>query len=134
MTGRMICRVTANSLIGGVRVKPWAATALGWVTLGVANVLLRRLDARQGGLWVGGALSVYEDGMRFEPNALNRAIQDGGLVTELRWPEVVGISRRFGFLTGIIEVAHAHGTQAFRCFGAKRVAAAMTTAWRSATP
>lgn len=133
MTGQLICKRVASALIGGVRANPWAAAVLGWGTLGLANLFLRGLDTLQGGLWVGGTLSVYSEGVSFEPNVFNRAVQDGALKTELRWSEVSGIKRRFGLLTSIIELSHLQGTQAFRCFGDKRVVVEMDKAWRTAT-
>jgi hypothetical protein len=133
MAGRLICKKAANALIRGVRVKPWASWILAWDTLGAGKAGLRALDKRQGGLWVGGTLSVFESGVSFEPNGLNRAIQEGELASELEWSEVLGIKVRFGILTNIIEVSHAHGVRAFRCFGAKRVAAEINEAWRAAT-
>jgi len=133
MADRLICKKVANALVLGVRLKPWVSFLLAWQTLGVVNTRLRASEKRQGGLWVGGTLSVYEGGVSFEPNHLNRAVQEGELVSELEWSEVLGINIRFGIMTHIIELSHAHGAQAFRCFGAKRLAAEMNEAWRAAT-
>lgn len=133
MAGRLICRKVANALLGDVRLKPWASWLLAWDTFGLGNAGLRALHKRQGGLWVGGTLSVYDSGVSFEPNGLNRALQEGELVSELEWPDVLGIKVRFGILTNIIELSHAHGVQAFRCFGARRVAAQMNDARTAAT-
>ena len=91
------------------------------------------MEQRQGGLWVGGTLSVYESGVSFEPNGVNRALQEGELTSELSWPEVLDIKVRRGVLTNIIELSHTGGAQAFRCFAAKRVASDMTQAWKAAT-
>jgi hypothetical protein len=92
-------------------------------------------EARQAprGLWVGGTLFVREDGVSFEPNQLNKAVQDGELATELEWTDVVGVHVRPGLVTNIIELSHTHGMQAFRCFGAKRVALKIDRAWKAAT-
>ncbi|MEW6596730.1 MAG: hypothetical protein AB1429_04445 [Pseudomonadota bacterium] len=131
MAGRLICKTAANARIRGVHLRSWASWLLAWQTLGAGNVGLRALDKRQGGLWVGGELSVYDSGVRFEPNSFNRAVQEGEFAFEHAWAEVLAIKVRFGILTRIIELTHAHGVQAFRCFGAKRVAAQMTEAWKA---
>jgi hypothetical protein len=89
------------------------------------------MDQRQGGLWVGGALSVYDTGVSFEPNGLNQALQEGKLKSALSWPEILDIRVRRGFLTNIIELSHANGVQAFRCFAAERVADDMIHAWKT---
>lgn len=65
-------------------------------------------------------------------NALNRAVQDGELAVDLPWPVVTGVKRRFGVLTGVIDVLHGGGRQSFGCFGADRVAAEMSQAWAGA--
>jgi hypothetical protein len=81
----------------------------------------------------GGTLSVCDSGVSFEPNGLNQALQEGKLTSELSWPEILDIKVRPGFLTNIIELSHANGVQAFRCFAAQRVADDMIHAWKSPT-
>jgi hypothetical protein len=129
VVGRLICKQVANALIRDVRPRPWVS----WLVSRSTLAFVRTMDQRQGGLWVGGTLSVYDSGVSFEPNGLNRALQEGKLTSELSWPEVLDIKVRRGVLTNIIELSHANGVQAFRCFAAQRVAADMTQARKEAT-
>ncbi len=129
----IICKKVANALVAGVRPRPWLSWQLNWASLGAGSTVREGLEKRQGGLWVGGTLLVREGGVSFEPNLLNRAVQDGELAIELRWSDVIGVHVRPGFVTNIIELSHTDGTQAFRCFGARHVALEIDRAWKAAT-
>ena len=92
---------------------------------GAALDAVERFGAAHGGLWVGGKVSVTPDGVRFVPNAVNKALHTGLDEAWIPWTDVRSVTRVFGWLTGIVVVRHAGGEFRFRCFGAKGVAAEM---------
>ena len=86
---------------------------------------VERYGAAHGGLWVGGKVTATPDGVRFVPNAVNKALHGGLESAWIPWADVRSVTRQFGWLTGIVVVRHAGGEFRFRCFGAKGVAAEM---------
>lgn len=96
----------------------------------VAGAVLRAVDnygQQHGGLWVGGKVTVTQEGLSFVPNAMNVAMHKGLQPTHIPLRDVLRVQRQFGWLTGIVVVAHAQGEFRFRCFGAKQVAEKMAT-------
>ncbi len=86
---------------------------------GVARLSVARYKRRHKGLWVGGEVVLGRDGITFTPNALNRAIHERVQVITIPASNIISIRRRFGWLSGIVEVRHDSGLFEFRCFGAK---------------
>ena len=111
----------ANALIADVRPAPWIAALLKMATLG-------RTPEASGGLWVGGEIDLFEDRIRFSPNALNTAVQTGNLSREVLLTAVTDVAWRLGILTGIIEISHDGGRFTFRCYGAKAFASRIKAA------
>ena len=126
MAGALLEKKAANALISGVEMRRSFDTFLRGETFGFLNWFLEVLRKRQGGLWVGGTLIVYEDRIQFSPNFANRLVQSGDMSFDLPWTEVSKISWRPGVLTGIIELSHAGKVEAVRCFGSKKLATRMT--------
>ena len=80
---------------------------------------------KQGGLWVGGTVSVSESGVAFSPNGLNRTLHDDLEPIDVPAGDIRAVRYEFGWFTGIVVVEHTHGEFRFRCFGAKQLAVTM---------
>lgn len=99
----------------------WNATpssALQGHALNVAN----HMEKVMGGLWVGGSVTATPQGILFSANAMNRALHDGLEDIFVASSDIQSITQRFGWVSGIVVVAHDLGEFRFRCFGAKRFA------------
>jgi hypothetical protein len=83
--------------------------------------IARTLTKRFGGLWVGGALSVYDDRVRFEPNRANRLIHAGDVSFDIPWSAVTKLGWRRALLTNVVEISWNQDVQTVRCFGARRI-------------
>jgi hypothetical protein len=85
---------------------------------------------RHGGLWVGGKAVLTDEGLGFAPNALNRAVhaEGGALRLDLPLGEIRSVTKRFGWVTGIIDIGTDGGTFSLRCYGAKAFAAQIAAA------
>lgn len=92
---------------------------------------LARFKRKHGGLWVGGVVSVSRTGVSFWPNGVNRAFHDGLEPIHVVANDIRAVKYEFGWVTGIVVVEHAHGEFRFRCYGAKRLAAAMAAAFNA---
>lgn len=91
-------------------------------TLGILNAVLRRTRKQEGGLWVGGVVSVSVDRLMFEPNQVNRMAHKDSLSFEIRFADVTEVNWRRGFITNIIGIEHNGRTSSLRCFGSKAFA------------
>ena len=92
---------------------------------GAALTAVNNFSQKHGGLWVGGKVKATADGVRFTPNAMNRALHAGLDSVHIPMASIRAVNREFGWLTGIVVVQHAQGIFRFRCFGAKQVAATL---------
>jgi len=90
-----------------------------------------RFKQKHGGLWVGGKVTATPQALRFEPNAMNRALHQGLEGVAIPLHEIRAVRREFGWLTGIVVVDHAGGEFRFRCFGAKQVAAELAASLKA---
>ena len=112
----------ANALIDEVEVRPDLLRAMNYETVGIAGWALRKFRRRYGGLWVGGRITLYRDRLAFQPNWLNRKVQSGNLAIEFPLVALVSVTRRFGFVTGIVDADFGEKHLIFRCYGASRIA------------
>lgn len=103
----------------------------------LANALIRDAEAKsaikasigdvldilrnfQGGLWVGGRITLTREQLLFEPNGVNAAVHDGLGISIIPLDRIVRASDRFGVLTRIVDVELDDGNSfSFRCFGAR---------------
>ena len=92
---------------------------------GAAGREVQRLLKKHGGLWVGGKVTINASGLTFTPNDMNAALHKGLETVHISLTDIRSARRRFGWLTGIVEVEHIEGFFKFRCFGAKQVAATL---------
>ena len=83
-----------------------------------ARWLLKTSKVRKGGLWVGGDLRLYEDRLGFESNRWNSEIQTGTLSFVIMLGTISDVTRRFGVITGIIDISHGGKRTSVRCYGA----------------
>lgn len=119
----IISRV-ANALIADVDVTVPTSSANRRVLSGYRR--------RNGGLWVGGRLTVTETDIRFHANALNRSIQSGQLDIIVGLRSVESVELLPGVLTKIIAIHTGDRVTKFRCFGAAKVADRIRAAASSA--
>jgi hypothetical protein len=84
---------------------------------------------KQGGLWVGGSVSVSQGGVSFSPNGLNRVLHVDLEPINVLAGDVRAVRQEFGWFTGIVVVEHTQGEFRFRCFGAKQLAASMAASF-----
>jgi hypothetical protein len=82
---------------------------------------------------VGGAILISPDGVSFSPNGINQAAHKGLQPISVPARDIRTVRHEFGWITGIVVVEHSHGEFRFRCYGAKRLAAAMAAVF-SASP
>jgi hypothetical protein len=86
-----------------------------------------RFARRHGGLWVGGKVTAGPSELSFIPNALNRELHVGIDAIHIPRLSIRSVRREFGWLTGIVVVEHDQGEFRFRCFGARQVAAVLSS-------
>lgn len=82
-----------------------------------ASALAKATD----GLWVGGQIEITDDGIRFEANKLNRAMNNNAAPVWIPMSSVRSVDLGSGLITKVITVGHSDGEFRFRCFGAKGV-------------
>jgi hypothetical protein len=88
-----------------------------------------KFKRKHGGLWVGGRVSVSEAGVTFLANGLNQALHVGLEPIHVPAQDIRSVRYEFGWITGIVVVEHLRGEFRFRCYGAKRLAAAMAASF-----
>lgn len=96
------------------------------VRKGVPNVTsgdLARFKARNGGLWVGGTVTLTDTHLLFDSNALNDAVHTDSHAFAIPLLEITKVAVEFGWFTRIVAVSVANETYRFRCFGAAAFAA-----------
>jgi hypothetical protein len=86
---------------------------------------------KHGGLWVGGTVSVSQDGVSFSPNRLNQALHACLEPIQVPAKDIQAVRYEFGWFTGIVVVEHLQGEFRFRCYGAKRLAATMAASFNA---
>lgn len=89
-----------------------------------------RWRRRDGGLWVGGRVTLSDTELVFTANAANRAVQNGTMdvTVDLRQIQDVRFTKALGM--NIVDVGWPSGRLRIRCYGAKRFAAAVEAARR----
>lgn len=129
VAGEPIAHKWANALIRDAEPNETFDVLIDPVTYGLPSIprlsarwMLRALKAKQGGLWVGGDLYLYGDRLTFEANRLNSSVQTGTLSFELLLKDITSVTRRFGLVTGIVDIVHGGHRTAVRCYGARQFA------------
>lgn len=84
---------------------------------GAASALAKATD----GLWVGGRVEISDDGIRFEANKLNQALNENVAPVWIPMASIRSASLGSGLITKVVTVDHEGGEFCFRCFGAKGV-------------
>ncbi len=122
MTETVIAKKAANALFKEARISS-AADAFSAAT-GIGRpvtTVLAQFSAHYGGLWVGGNAVLTGKALRFAPNALNRLVHQNGaeLTLDLPLSELKRVDRRFGFVSGIVDIETDSGSFSIRCFNAQ---------------
>ena len=105
-----------------------AADKLGVTGAGMAAKTLPATMARfakaYGGLWVGGRVTLYDDMLKFEPNAMNRMLHENGATLRMDIPlgSIDTVTLRFAMFTSIIDIVVEGAQFSVRCYGAKSFA------------
>jgi hypothetical protein len=123
----------AGALMTNARAKQAIKIYMDLGTFGQFSKDIERNRRRQGGIWVGGKLSLYDDHVQFDANALNRALAVDIEDIKIPFTDVLSIQSAWGFVTGKIVVTHAYGENTFRCYGSKALTETMNVAlqnWR----
>jgi hypothetical protein len=117
-----------NALIEDAQVsKPFAELALG------ASQVFEAIRRRDGGLWVGGTLTLTKQGVAFAPNAMNRLAHVGDTSFSIQWADISSMELRKGFITNIIAIKTDRRRYQVRCFCAARFLERLQTARRGST-
>lgn len=75
-----------------------------------------------GGLWVGGRVTLTSEAISFAPNALNLALQTGSLAWRIPLSDIDGVDVLPGLITSKVQLHTPHGPYQVRCYGAKKFA------------
>lgn len=92
---------------------------------GNVNVLAGVLEGfrnHYGGLLVGGKVTVTQNAVHLNANAMNRMAQDGTLDVQLPMTSIRKVTVEGGFVTKIVRLDTDAYSVKFRCYGAKDVA------------
>jgi hypothetical protein len=90
--------------------------------VGVLASVLEGFRNHYGGLWVGGRVTVTQNAVHLNANAMNRMAQDGTLDVELPMTSIRKVTVEGGFVTKIVRLDTDTCSVKFRCYGAKEVA------------
>ncbi|WP_065261281.1 hypothetical protein [Pseudomonas bananamidigenes] len=90
--------------------------------VGVLAGVLEGFRNHYSGLWVGGKVTVTQNAVHLNANAMNRMAQDGTLDVELPMTSIRKVTVEGGFVTKIVRLDTDAYSVKFRCFGAKDVA------------
>lgn len=85
------------------------------------------------GLWVGGKVTVTDSTIYMNANTMNRMVQDGVLDMEIPVSSIRKVSLLWGFMTKIVCMATDEGFYYFRCFGASKMVALITSLYVART-
>jgi hypothetical protein len=82
----------------------------------------RRSRNKDGGLWVGGRVTLSRAELSFAPNAVNRAVHFGDPSFTIPLTAIRNIDVEPGLVTKIVAVTWTGGVRRFRCYGAAQFA------------
>jgi hypothetical protein len=111
----LIVERTVNVLVESAALDP----AFNRLSLVAALAVFRFV---RGGLWVGGNLRLFEDGLEFRPNGRNLQLHKPGSIgpIKLRFDaKTTAEMKRAILLTNIVTVANSTGKLVFRCYEAE---------------
>jgi hypothetical protein len=109
--GNPLLKVVANLLLDDVTL-----SALGSSALGPGNIAIDELKRAQGGLWVGGTFSIYEDAVGFEANALNSVFQDGTLAVLTPLSDITEVTVTRSLIFKTLKIRLHDTTLAVKCY------------------
>lgn len=100
----------ANALIPNAR----PASTIGGTTLWS----IKLVEQFVGGLWVGGEVTLSNEGVNFQANKLNESFHIGLAPIHIPLEDIVSVKKISGWVTDIVSVKHSGGEFRFRCYGA----------------
>lgn len=114
MSRPLIVERAVNVLVEGAALDP----ASNRLSLVAALAVFRFV---RGGLWVGGDLRLFEDGLEFRPNGRNLQLHRPGSIgpIKLRFDARTTAEMKRTILTNIVTVANPTGKLVFRCYEAE---------------
>ena len=98
------------------------------VTAHVRVPILSVFRKAQGGLWVGGWVTLTTKAVSFSANGINRMVQTGTLDVSVPLDRITDASVLPGFFTKIVAITTAERVVKVRCYGAARFAEAILAA------
>ena len=119
----------ANALIEDAEFGPGAGLRRTMDVAGATesvSFVLDRFKSHYGGLWVGGRLTLTDEALTFEPNAMNRAVHKELAVVTIPLTTITAVETLPGFVTKIIAIRAGHHIFKARCYGAKAFATHLT--------
>lgn len=78
-----------------------------------------------GGLWVGGRVTISDEGVRFAANGLNKVMHKNAPPIDIPLDTIKSVKLDGGWITRIVSVEHAGGELRFRCYGASKIVATL---------
>jgi hypothetical protein len=118
--GQLIESKLANALYRNARSNPTFVSLMRYLTFGLQDGSFNWIRRKYNGLWVGGTISLYTDRLEFVPNDLNRSVHEPLVNVAVPLSAIASVARRFGVVTGIVDVVYGTECFTFRCFNAKR--------------
>ncbi len=82
---------------------------------------IRLAEKFVGGLWVGGDVTLSNEGISFKANRLNESLHVGLEPVSISRESILSIERISGWVTDIVSVKHSDGEFRFRCYGATKL-------------
>lgn len=123
---QILARKKVSALLDGARMG-----RLSKMILGLDGQISASLSKKMiGGQWISGTAIIKPGGFEFHPSKLNQPFFKNmdELKIRIAWPELTGISKRFGMVGTIIDLETTADTLSIRCHGADALIAKIEAA------
>jgi len=91
------------------------------VIRGPALWSVKIVEKLAGGLWVGGEVTLSNDGVSFHANKLNESLHVDLEQVNIPLKNIESVSKISGWVTDIVSVKHSGGEFRFRCYSASEL-------------
>lgn len=126
-----ILKKAASLFVDKADLDPLVSWLSNYETRGLTNILLKLSRGLNGGDWVGGEVTLYEDSLSFHPNSLNRALLKEASSITVKLSEITSVCHLPTLITGTVEICRGSQVFKFRCFDSKGVIEAIKIAMRN---
>lgn len=112
----ILARKTVSALLDGAKMG-----RLSKMILGLDGQISAALSKKMiGGQWISGTALIMPAGFEFQPSRLNQPFFKNmdALRIHIPWPELIGVSKRFGVVAAIVDLETSADTLSVRCHGA----------------